>query len=88
MEAAADSSIEFSWGTGELTEPPGPSSSQSPEAPAAAIASTPSRKSLLVSTPLPPGPDTATKLLQECYEACRTWGACLAPLPGGDIAVW
>lgn len=22
---------------------------------------------------------SSTKLLQECYEVCRTWGACLAP---------
>lgn len=30
-----------------------------------------------------------TKLLQECYEARRTWGACLDRLPGGaDMAVW
>lgn len=60
--------------SGELAQASGPSSSQGPEVPVTAIPSAPSRKRLLVPASLPSGPDSP-KLLQECYEACRTWGA-------------
>lgn len=70
--------------SGELAKPPGPFSYRGPEVPDTAIPSTPSRKRLLVLTPLPSEPDSTTKLLQECYEACRTWGSCSGvPLSGG-----
>lgn len=87
---------------GEPAKPPGPSSYQGPKVPATAKAPTPSRKRLLRPASPLSEPDSP-KLLQECSEARRTWGACL-PLPrpegvgetgageggggGGDMAVW
>lgn len=84
METWTDSSVRIRWGNLRRA---GQASHQGPEFPATATASTPSRKRLLVPTPLPSGPDSATKLLQECYEACRTWGASWPPFRGGDGCV-
>ena len=81
--------------SGKLAKTPGPFSYQGSEVPDMAIPSTPSRKTLLVLTPLPSGSDSTFKLLQECYEACRTWGSSSGPpLPGWRrvgavvLAVW
>ena len=65
--------------SGKLAKTLGPFSYQGSEVPDMAIPSTPSRKTLLVPTPLPSGSDSTFKLLQECYEACRTWGSSSGP---------